>query len=281
MLYTELAGIGNAADGAPTLRPAGQSTGWAAAQYDIHRGGRDRRLSGCGCTVRGVTAPASFELREVVAGPADSPILHGVTIDIPCQGITALAGPSGAGKSTLLRLLNRLDDPVSGVITWDGHPIAEWDPRLLRRKVAMVFQRAPLFEGTVFDNLGVALEGLTRPAAEAILDRVGLPPALLDRDATDLSGGEAQRMSVARALLTEPSVLLADEPTASLDGASRITIERLARSIADDGVPIVWVSHDTDQLRRIADHALGVDRRRRRGFRPSRRARPASRSARP
>ncbi len=207
-------------------------------------------------TVRGVTAPASFELREVVAGPADAPILHGVTIDIPCQGITALAGPSGAGKSTLLRLLNRLDDPVSGMITWDGQPIAESDPRLLRRKVAMVFQRAPLFEGTVFDNLCVALEGLTRPAAEAILDRVGLPPALLDRAATDLSGGEAQRMSIARALLTEPSVLLADEPTASLDGASRITIERLARSIADDGVPIVWVSHDTDQLRRIADHAL-------------------------
>ena len=206
-------------------------------------------------TVRGVTAPASFELRDVVAGPPEAPILHGVTIDVPCQGIMALAGPSGAGKSTLLRLLNRLDDPLSGVITWDGRPIAEWDPRLLRRKVAMVFQRAPLFDGTVFDNLGVALDDLTRPAAEAILARVGLPPALLDRAANDLSGGEAQRMSIARALLTEPSVLLADEPTASLDGAAESRSSSW-RSIADDGVPIVWVSHDTDQLRRIADHAL-------------------------
>jgi putative ABC transport system ATP-binding protein len=203
-----------------------------------------------------VSAPASFELREVVAGPADAPILHGLTIDIPCRGVTAVAGPSGAGKSTLLRLLNRLDDPLSGVITWDGRPIAEWDPLLLRRRVAMVFQRAPLFGGTVFDNLRVALEDLTRPAAEAILTRVGLAPALLDRAAADLSGGEAQRMSMARALLTEPSVLLADEPTASLDGGSRVTIERLARSIADDGVPIVWVSHDTEQLRRLADVAL-------------------------
>jgi putative ABC transport system ATP-binding protein len=191
-----------------------------------------------------------------VAGPAEAPILHGITIDIPCRGITAVAGPSGAGKSTLLRLLNRLDEPVSGVITWDGRPLAEWEPRLLRRKVAMVFQRPPLFGGTVLDNLRVALGDVTRPAAEVILDRVGLPPALLDRAANDLSGGEAQRMSIARALLTEPSVLLADEPTASLDGASRITIEQLARSIADDGVPIVWVSHDTDQLRRVADHAL-------------------------
>lgn len=203
-----------------------------------------------------MTATASFELRGVVAGPVETPILHGVTIDIPCRGITALAGPSGAGKSTLLRLLNRLDDPVSGVITWDGRPITDWEPRLLRRKVAMVFQRPPLFAGTVFDNLRVALDDVTRRAAEAVLDRVGLAPVLLDRAATDLSGGEAQRMSIARALLTEPSVLLADEPTASLDGASRITIEHLARSIADDGVPIVWVSHDTDQLRRLADHAL-------------------------
>lgn len=197
-----------------------------------------------------------FELREVVAGPADAPILRGLTVDIPCRGITALAGPSGAGKSTLLRLLNRLDDPVSGVIMWDGRPIAEWDPRALRRRVAMVFQRAPLFDGTVFDNLRVACPDLVSPGAEAILARVGLSPTLLDRTATDLSGGEAQRMSIARALLTEPSVLLADEPTASLDGASRITIEQLARSIADDGVPVVWVSHDTEQLRRIADHVL-------------------------
>ena len=197
-----------------------------------------------------------FELREVVAGPADAPILRGLTVDIPCRGITALAGPSGAGKSTLLRLLNRLDDPVSGVIMWDGRPIAEWDPRALRRRVAMVFQRPPLFDGTVFDNLRVACPDLVSPGAEAILARVGLSPTLLDRTATDLSGGEAQRMSIARALLTEPSVLLADEPTASLDGASRITIEQLARSIAEDGVPVVWVSHDTEQLRRIADHVL-------------------------
>ncbi len=203
-----------------------------------------------------MTAPATFELRDVVAGPVDAPILRGVSVDVPCSGITVIAGPSGSGKSTLLRLLNRLDSPVSGSIRWDGRPVADWDPRALRRRVAMVFQHPPRFEGTVFDNLLVAEGSLDRRAAEATLGRVGLPPALLDRDASELSGGEAQRMSLARALLTEPQVVLADEPTASLDGASRRVIEQLAVSIAAEGVAIVWVTHDTDQLRRMADHVL-------------------------
>ena len=83
-----------------------------------------------------------------------------------------------------------------------------------------------------------------------------MPRDLLDRPADQLSGGEAQRMTIARALLTEPAVLLADEPTASLDTASRRTIEDLARELADSGVPLVWITHDTAQLRRLADHAV-------------------------
>lgn len=203
-----------------------------------------------------MTAPATFELSQVVAGPAEAPILRGVTIDIPCSGITAIAGPSGAGKSTLLRLLNRLDDPRSGSIRLDGRPLRDWDPQGLRRRVAMVFQHPPRFDGTVFDNLRVADGLLDRQGAETAAARVGLDPHLLDRDVIDLSGGEAQRMAFARALLTEPAVVLADEPTASLDGAARRVIEDLAISIAADGVAIVWVTHDTDQLRRVADHVL-------------------------
>ncbi len=109
-----------------------------------------------------MTAPATFELIDVVAGPAEAPILRGITLQVPCEGILAVAGPSGSGKSTLLRLLNRLDDPLSGTISWDGRDITEWEPRELRRRVAMIFQSAPRFPGTVFDNFEVALRGLDR-----------------------------------------------------------------------------------------------------------------------
>ncbi len=203
-----------------------------------------------------MTTPATFELTDVVAGPRDAPILKGITLEVPCDGILAVAGPSGSGKSTLLRLLNRLDDPVSGLIRWDGRDIREWEPRELRRSVAMIFQTAPIFPGTVFDNLRVALPGLDADRAHHVLDHVGMPRELLDRPADQLSGGEAQRMTIARALLTEPEVLLADEPTAALDTAARRTIEELARELADSGVPLVWITHDTAQLRRLADHAV-------------------------
>ena len=197
-----------------------------------------------------------FELVGVSAGPTDDPILRDLHLRVAANGVTVLAGPSGAGKSTLLRLLNRLDDPVAGEIRWRGRALTEWDPTDLRRQVAMVFQRAPVFPGTVLDNLRVASAEVSSDRAAHVLEHVGLPTQLLDQDASTLSGGEAQRMCVARALLTEPAVLLADEPTAALDRAARVTVEELGRSLADSGVAVIWVSHDTDQLRRLADHVI-------------------------
>jgi putative ABC transport system ATP-binding protein len=204
----------------------------------------------------GVSSPISFELTDVVAGPPEAPILKGISLSVPCDGILAVAGPSGSGKSTLLRLLNRLDDPLSGSITWEGLDLKSWDPRELRRRVAMVFQKAPIFPGTMMDNFAVAAPEIDEERAHHVLDHVGMPRDLLERQADRLSGGEAQRMSIARALLTDPSVLLADEPTAALDGAARRKVEDLGMEVAASGVPIVWITHDTDQLRRMADHAV-------------------------
>ena len=199
----------------------------------------------------------AFELVGVDAGPvAGDPILRSIDLMIPANGVTVLAGPSGAGKSTLLRLLNRLDDPVAGEVRWRGRALIDWAPTDLRRQVAMVFQRPPLFAGTVLDNLRVALVDLDDSRAAHVLEHVGLSAELLDQGATTLSGGEAQRMCVARALLTDPAVLLADEPTAALDRAARTTVEDLGRMLADSGVAVIWVSHDTDQLRRLADHVI-------------------------
>ncbi|MEM8745686.1 MAG: ATP-binding cassette domain-containing protein [Actinomycetota bacterium] len=203
-----------------------------------------------------MTAPASFELVDVVAGPPDAPILRSITLTVPCDGILAVAGPSGSGKSTLLRLLNRLDDPTSGSISWEGRRLDEWDPTELRRRVAMVFQRAPLFPGTVRDNFRVALPDVSEDRAAHVLEHVGLPAEMIDQPADRLSGGEAQRMCFARALLTDPAVLLADEPTAALDVGARHTVEDLGLEIAESGVPIVWITHDTEQLRRLADHVV-------------------------
>ena len=206
-----------------------------------------------------MSGPSEFRLDDVVAGPDAEPILRGVTARIECAGVTAVAGRSGAGKTTLLRLLDRLDDPRAGTVSWKGRPLTDWSPTELRRRVAMVFQRPPIFAGTVLDNLRVARSSLDEVDARAALDRVGLPGDLVDRTASDLSGGEAQRMAFARALLTEPEVVLADEPTASLDGAARGQVEAVMAALAADGIAVILVSHDTGQLRRLADRAIVLD----------------------
>jgi putative ABC transport system ATP-binding protein len=219
---------------------------------------RLQQLAGGSITVPTVATHDGFSLSGVSAGPVDEPILRDITVDLPNDGITVLVGPSGSGKSTLLRLLNRLDDPLSGEIRWRGTALNDMRPDELRRRVATVFQRPPLFAGSVLDNFRVAAEDIDEDRANHVLDHVGLPAELLHRDAVDLSGGEAQRMCVARALLTKPSVVLADEPTAALDVDARLRIEDLARQLADEGISIIWVSHDTAQLRRLADHVLAI-----------------------
>ncbi len=202
-----------------------------------------------------MTAAPAFELEEVRFGGVDN-ALGPVTLHIPGRGITVLAGPSGAGKTSLLRTLNRLAEPLDGSIVHAGRELSEWEPTELRRRVGMVFQRPPLFEGTVGDNLRVARPQAGDAELVHALERVGLGADLLDREATVLSGGEAQRMCFARAILTGPAVLLADEPTASLDGAATRQVEELALGLCAGGMPIVWVTHDVEQVRRLADHVV-------------------------
>ena len=117
----------------------------------------------------------------------------------------------------------------------------------------MVFQRPTLFAGTVRDNLAVACPGGSDEQFATALDRADLPASFLDRAGDDLSGGEAQRACLARTLVTEPRVLLMDEVTSSLDPASTAVLERLATRLAADGTPVLWVTHDLRQARRIAD----------------------------
>ncbi|HZJ26889.1 MAG TPA: phosphate ABC transporter ATP-binding protein [Acidimicrobiia bacterium] len=183
-------------------------------------------------------------------------LLTDVDGEIPGAGVTVVAGPSGSGKSTLLRLCNRLERPSSGRIWFRGVEIDELDPMALRRRVGMVFQRPTPFGGTVIENLRVADPEIDEPAAGALLTRVGLDATFIGRAAHELSGGEAQRLCLARTLATDPEVLLMDEPTSSVDSRSRAVLEDLARELAVGGVAVVWVTHDMRQLRRLADNVV-------------------------
>lgn len=183
-------------------------------------------------------------------------LLRDVDVEIPGVGITVIVGPSGAGKSTLLRLCNRLERPSAGRISFRGTELDRLSPLALRRRVGMVFQRPTPFGGTVLENLRVADPEISRRAAEVLLERVDLDAIFIGRPAQDLSGGEAQRVCLARTLATEPEVLLMDEPTSSVDARSRAVLEALARDLATGGTAVVWVTHDMGQLRRLADQIV-------------------------
>ena len=193
-----------------------------------------------------------FEYREVRVDGDDGPIVDRFSARIPADGLTAIVGPSGVGKSTLLRLLNRLDDPDAGVVLFDGRDVRGYDVLELRRRVQLVGQVPVPFAGSVADNVG--------PGWEELLERVGLPEVVGKRPADVLSVGEAQRMCLARALARRPDCLVLDEPTSALDTASKGGIERLVRSLADDGLTVVMVTHDPRQASELADRLLEVHR---------------------
>jgi putative ABC transport system ATP-binding protein len=183
-----------------------------------------------------------------------------VDLDIPDQSITVIVGASGSGKSSLLRLCNRLEVPTTGTACFRGEDLSGVDVRAHRRRVGMLFQHPTPFAGTVAQNLRVADPDLTDEHAGALLTRVGLDPDLLTRPADRLSGGESQRMCLARTLATEPEVLLADEATSSLDPDATRHLEALAVGLRDTGIPVLWVTQEPEQIGRIADHALRVTR---------------------
>ena len=195
----------------------------------------------------------AFEFDRVTVRRAGRRVLDEVTACIPAAGITVISGPSGAGKTTLLRLCNRLEVPDQGVVRYRGRPVDDLDPLALRRRAGMVFQRPTPFPGSVADNLAVAHPDAGAEGMSAALRRVALDPALLAQEARTLSGGELQRMCLARTLVTRPETLLLDEPTSALDAQPKRVFETTARDLAAQGITIIWVTHDSAQADRVAD----------------------------
>jgi len=217
-------------------------------------GAVDRREAGADLPRPNASQPV-FSFEGVGVSFGEARVLHALDVAVPASGVTVVLGRSGSGKSTLTRLCNRLLDPTSGVVRFRGVDVTELDVLALRRAVGMVFQRPTVFVGSVADNL--AASGVVDRASHVrMLGRVGLDPGLLDQDAATLSGGESQRVCLGRTLLMRPQVLVADEPTASLDEPATRELEVLACAAVADGVPVLWVTHDLAQFDRIADHGV-------------------------
>ena len=194
-------------------------------------------------------------LRYVVHGEA---LIDGIDLALAKPGMTVVMGPNGAGKSLLLRLLHGLLAPSAGEIRWNG---ARLD-RSVRQRQALVFQRPVLLRRSVLANVEFVLHlrsGANAPGARALLEHVGLGDRA-EQPARRLSGGEQQRLAMARALALEPDVLFMDEPTASLDPASVAAIEAIVADARRAGTKIVLVTHDLGQARRLADEVVFLHR---------------------
>ncbi len=204
-----------------------------------------------------------LEMKNLGREADDKILVADINLVVTPGEVLAITGPSGAGKTTLLRLLNRLDEPTQGTVLLDGEDYRKMAVSTLRRRVGMLLQQAYLFPGTVAENLrfGPLQQGrqLEDVVVDELLERVGLP-GFVDTDVSVLSGGEAQRVSLARTLANDPCILLLDEPTSSLDEANRLGIESLILEIVhQNGMSCVMVTHDLQQAARMADRVLVLE----------------------
>jgi tungstate transport system ATP-binding protein len=198
-----------------------------------------------------------YHLESVTQSYGGRRVLDVDRLDVVSGSVQALIGPTGAGKSTLLRLLAGVEPPASGELRFGEHRLGERAlPLDVQRRVTLVFQRPLMLAGAVRANVeyGLRLRGRGRGAArvQTVLEKLGLDK-LAARRARTLSGGEAQLVALARALVLDPEVLLLDEPTAHLDPARVALVEGLMRDIHHErGITIVWATHNLFQARRVA-----------------------------
>lgn len=187
-------------------------------------------------------------------------ILSGISFSVKKSDSLSIVGPSGSGKSTLLKLCCHLISPSAGCIQIDGQDIMTQEPTALRRKIAYCPQAPAFFEKTVEGNLfypyRIRRQEPDRAQALAKLALFGLTEDCLMQDVQRLSGGEKQRVALARMLLFTPDVLLLDEATSALDAENARMVEQAVSTLNHRGVTVLWVTHNDEQSRRVADRRL-------------------------
>lgn len=201
-----------------------------------------------------------LRLEKLCRYVANKCIINHIDLTVHTGEMLALLGHSGAGKSSLLRLINRLDEPSSGTVYFKGQDYRQIPPQSLRQQIGMMMQAPHLFPGTVASNLCFGPkhrgETLSAESIDGLLEQVGLR-GFAARDVAMLSGGEAQRVSLARTLANKPQILLLDEPTSALDPRTAQDIEMLlARIMQENQLTVLMITHNPEQALRIAQRAL-------------------------
>ncbi|MBP1744491.1 MAG: Xenobiotic-transporting ATPase [Firmicutes bacterium] len=204
-----------------------------------------------------------LEMKNVSYIKEDKIILKDISLQVEEGDFITIVGASGSGKSTMLKLFSHLISPTSGEILYRGRDMMSYDPVLLRREISYCVQSGGLFGRTAEDNLAFPYEirglEMDREAVAALLSKFGLGQDVLKEENRSLSGGEKQRVALARTLLLKPAVVLLDEVTSALDQENTRIVEDVIRQLNDGGTTILWITHSPEQSRRLGSKLLTVE----------------------
>lgn len=204
-----------------------------------------------------------LSLKNIIYESGDKKILNNANLEVNKNDFITITGPSGSGKTTLLRLCNNLISPSSGEIIFKNKKLEEYTPVDLRKNIALCFQMPYLFGDTVYENMIFPFEIRKKDYDEVlvknIISKVNLNTSILDENVRNLSGGEKQRLSIARTILFNPEVLLLDEITSALDEENTLVIEKLINELHKNGTTVLWITHNKEQDNRVGNRSIVLE----------------------
>lgn len=204
-----------------------------------------------------------LEFINVYFSNDDSSIIKNLSFKIEAGDFISIVGPSGSGKSSLLKLCSHLHKPSSGKILYKSIDMLDYDPIEIRKNICYCFQTPHLFGNTVLENLTFPYKIRNKPAdmdrVKYLLNLFNMSTDYLEKDTTNLSGGEKQRISLIRSLIIKPEVLLLDEVTSALDVDNTKIVENIINILNEEGVTILWITHNPEQSRKYANKILTIE----------------------